>query len=73
MAAIRKATESTEPRRPRAKTPEGREQQLIASAFDLVEQQIANGTVSAQVLSYLIKLPSEREKLEREKLRRGGR
>lgn len=73
MAAVRKKTGSDAPARPPATTPEGRELQLISAAYDLVEQQIADGTVSAQVLSYLIKLPSEREKLERDNLRLTGR
>lgn len=55
-------------RRP-ATTQEARERQLISDAYDLAEKQIADGTVSAQVLSHFLKLGSEREKLEREKLK----
>ena len=54
--------------RPRAKTSEAREQQLIAAAIDLAERQIQEGRVSAQVLTHYLKLGSEREKLERAKL-----
>lgn len=57
------------PIRKRAKTPEGREQQLIAAAVDLAEQQIAAGTASAQVLTHYLKLGSSREQLEQERLR----
>ena len=58
-----------EPRRRRAaRSPEARENQLIQQAVDLAEQQIANGTVSAQVLSHYLKLASSREKLEQEML-----
>lgn len=53
-------------RRSPAKTPEQRENQLIAKAVDLAEQQIEDGTVSAQVLSYYIKRGSTRERLEEE-------
>ena len=55
-------------RRP-AKTPEARENQLIALAVDLAEKQIREGTVSSQVLTHYLKLGSSREKLEQEKIR----
>lgn len=50
-------------------TPEGRENQLIAASIDLVERQIQDGTVSAQVLTHYVKLGSSRERLEQERLR----
>jgi hypothetical protein len=55
-------------KRPPATTPEGREQQLIAAAVDLAEQQIRNGTASAQVITHFLKLGSTRERLEQERL-----
>lgn len=58
------------PARPPARTPEDREQQLIGAAVDLVEQQIQDGTASAQVLTHFLKLGSSRERLEQERLRR---
>ena len=57
-------------KRPPARTPQAREQQLIALAVDLAEKQIAAGTASAQVITHFLKLGSERGKLEREKLSR---
>lgn len=51
-----------------ALTPEAREQQLISLAVDLAEQQLLDGTASAQVLTHYLKLGSTREKLERERL-----
>jgi hypothetical protein len=54
--------------RKRATTPEVREQQLIAAAVDLAEQQIAAGTASAQVITHYLKLGSSREKLEQQRL-----
>lgn len=57
-------------KRPPARTPQAREQQLIAMAVDLAEKQIAAGTASAQVVTHFLKLGSERDKLEREKLTR---
>lgn len=51
-----------------ALTPEAREQQLVALAVDLVEQQLLDGTASSQVITHYLKLGSTREKLERERL-----
>lgn len=55
-------------RRPPATTPEARENQLIAKAYDLAEEQIEAGTASAQVISHFLKRGSTREKLEEERL-----
>lgn len=52
-----------------ATTPSRREQQLIAATVDLAEQQIADGTVSAQVMSHFLKMGSTREALEQEMIR----
>lgn len=53
------------PRRP-AITPEARENQLIALATDLAEQQLRDGTASSQVITHYLKLGSSRERLEKE-------
>lgn len=50
-------------------TPESREDQLIAAATNLAEQQILDGTASSQVITHYLKLGTQREKLERDKLR----
>jgi hypothetical protein len=55
-------------RRPPGKTPETREDQVVAAAMDLAERQILDGTASSQVLTHFLKLASPREKLERERL-----
>lgn len=68
MAGTRRTSESPKTRRPPATTPEAREKQLVASAFDLAERQLAEGTASAQVITHFLKLGTEREKLERAKL-----
>lgn len=60
----------TKPRRPPATTPEARENQLISLAVDRAEQQLIDGTASAQVISLYLKLGSSREKLEQERLTR---
>lgn len=67
----RRASEPSEGRTPRprpATTPEGRENQLVAAAVDLAEQQLLNGTASAQVITHYLKLGSTRERLEQERL-----
>ena len=56
-------------RRSPAKTPEERESMLVAMSMDRIEQQIADGSVSSQVLTHFAKLGSSREKLEQERLR----
>jgi hypothetical protein len=69
MVSSDKATQPVRRQRPPAKTPEARENQLIAAATDLAERQIAEGTVSSQVLSHYLKLGSTRNRLEETKLR----
>lgn len=51
-----------------ARTPEGRENQLISLAIDLAEKQLQEGTASSQVITHFLRLGTERERLEREKL-----
>lgn len=55
-------------KRPPADTPQGREDQLISLAYDLVEQRLIDGSATAQETVLFIKMGSEREKLERKKL-----
>lgn len=63
------ANKEGQPKRSRpATTPQTRENQLIAKAVDLAEQQLEKGTASAQVLSHYLKLGSSRERLEQERL-----
>lgn len=64
------AEEVLQPRRRRATTPEGRENQLISLAVDLAEKQLREGTASSQVISHYLKLGTSREQLEQERLRR---
>jgi hypothetical protein len=56
-------------RRPPATTPEERENELIEAAVDLAEKQLRDGSASAQVVTFYLKLGSSREKLEQERLR----
>lgn len=66
MASAKEGSDSKK-RRP-ATTPEARERQLVSLAVDLAEQQLANGTASAQVITHYLKLGSSRETLEQERL-----
>lgn len=54
--------------RPPALTPEAKENQLISLAIDRAEQQLLDGTASAQVIVHFLKMASSKDKLEREKL-----
>lgn len=47
-------------------TPESRENQLISYAVDLAEQQLRDGTASAQVITHYLKLGSTKAKIEKE-------
>lgn len=49
-----------------ALTPEARENQLIARAVDLAEQQLIDGTASSQVITHFLKLGSTKERIEKE-------
>lgn len=58
------------PKRRPATTEEGRESQMVSLAIDLAEQQLSQGTASAQVITHYLKLGSTRERLEQERLHR---
>lgn len=51
-------------RRPPARTPEAREDELAAVAYDLAEEQIRSGTASSQVITHFLKAGSRRERME---------
>jgi hypothetical protein len=69
MAAVRKdELKERRTRRPPATTPESRENQLVAQAYDLAERQIRDGTASSQIITHFLKHGSPREKMERERL-----
>ena len=56
-------------RRSHAKTPEERESLLISKSLNLIERQIDDGTISSTVLSIYAKAGTERDRLEKERLR----
>jgi hypothetical protein len=69
MVRASKTEPNNEPLPPPATTLEGREDQLIAAAMDLVERRIHEGTASAQETVHFLKLGSVRNQLEQDKLR----
>ena len=51
-----------------ASTPEGRENEMIMLAYQEVERRIRNHTATSQELVHFLRMGSEKERLEREKL-----
>lgn len=66
--ATKKGSSGTGAGRP-AMSPEARENQLISLAVDCAERQMREGTASAAVIVHYLKLGTEKERLEREKLK----
>lgn len=54
-------------KRPPARTPEERTNQLLGLAMDLAEKQLRDGTASASVITQVLKFETDR--IQREKLR----
>lgn len=50
-------------------TPEGQERRLISKAYDLVEQRLDDGTATAQEVCHFLKLGTQKEALELEKIK----
>jgi hypothetical protein len=67
--ARQKPPETRRSRRRPATSPEAREQELSAAAYDLAEEQINSGTASSQVITHFLKMGSTRERLEQERMR----
>lgn len=53
-------------RRPTAKTPEARENQLISLAMNVAEERMLDGTASNALIIHYLKLGSTRERMEKE-------
>ena len=73
MPPRKKPTEVSAPNHvagPPAATPEEREQQLTALAYNLVEQRLLDGTATSQETTYFLNLGSAKKNLELEKLRK---
>jgi hypothetical protein len=56
-------------RRPPARSVESRENQMIALAVDVAEDQLRTGRASAQVITHYLKLATQREQLEQQRLK----
>lgn len=50
-------------------TPEERENYMIAKAMDLVQERLENGTASSQETTHFLKLGSQKNQLEIERLK----
>lgn len=64
MAKVKASGESKKMRP--ALTPEARENQMIALAMDLAEQQLRDGTASSQLITEFVKRGSTKARLEKE-------
>ena len=53
-----------------ALTPEAKENQMIAKAVNLAEQQLDDGTASSQIIVHYLKLGTVKAQLELEKIRK---
>lgn len=67
MAKAVKSSGASRKMRP-ALSPEARENQLIALAMDLAEQQLRDGTASSQVITEFLKRGSTKAQIEKELL-----
>ena len=54
------------PAGPPGRTPEARENQLISLAYDLVEERLRNGTATSAETVAILRLGTQKERLERE-------
>ena len=68
MRPASKPPQNSQRKRPPATTPEARENQLAALAYDLAEKQLRDGTASSQVISHFLNAVSTRDRLEKELL-----
>lgn len=64
-----KGEKSSKKMRP-ALTPEARENQMISLAMDCAEEQLRDGTASSQLITHFLKLATEKERIEREILKK---
>lgn len=51
-------------------TPEARENMLISLAMDRAEEQLRDGTASAQVICHYLRLGTQKERLEQQQLQK---
>lgn len=63
-----KAKNDSEVSRHTAQSLEEQENEMIALAINLAEEQLRDGTASSQVITHYLKLGTMKERLERDKL-----
>lgn len=68
MCPADKPEQNSVRKRPPATTPEARENQIIAMAYDLVEKRIREGTASSQETTHFLKIGSTQARMEKEEL-----
>lgn len=68
MRKVKADSQEAFPKKRPAENPDDREKQMISYAVDLAEKQLREGTASSQVITHYLKLGTNRERLEREKL-----
>lgn len=66
MAKVKTTTTGVSKKGRPATSPEARENQMIALAVDLAEQQLRDGTASSQVITHYLKLGSTKERIEKD-------
>lgn len=69
MAKTRESDSKATKKSHKSITPEGQERRLISKAYDLVEQRIDDGTATAQEVCHFLKLGTQKEALELEKIK----
>lgn len=69
MAKVKSPSSAPKAKMRPALSPEARENQLIAMAYDLVEQRLRDGTASSQETTHFLKMGSPKLQLELERLR----
>lgn len=61
-----KSEKTVNRKRAPAKTPEARENQLVALAIDVAEKQLLDGTASSQVITHYLKIGSTKDRVEKD-------
>ena len=64
----KKVKEDEKPQLHKTMSPESRENMMISLAMDNAEEQLRSGNASSQVIVHFLKLGSQRERQEKEKL-----
>lgn len=69
MASRQKSEDQEFPKRPPARTPEARQNEMVALAFDQAELLLREGRAPAPIVVHYLKLGTEQSKLEVLKMR----